>query len=97
MSRRLSAVRRISSSSAEPLRGGYFALETESELVVYNYFFDLEEASKDVEEFVHALEKILQLCDIWAKRIDAKLSESATGGECEGQAGDFFQNNHIVP
>ena len=79
------------------MRGGYFALETESELVVYNYFFDLEEASKDVEEFVHAIEKILQLCDIRAQRIDAKLSESATGGECEGQAGDFFQNNHIVP
>ena len=49
--------------------GGYFAVEPESESVVYNYFFDLEEAAKDVEEFVHTIEKILQLCDIWAERI----------------------------
>ena len=47
--------------------GGYFALEEESESVVYNYFFDLEEAAKDVEEFVHTIEKILQLCDIWVE------------------------------
>ena len=35
--------------------GGYFAVEPESESVMYNYFFDLEEAAKDVEEFVHSL------------------------------------------
>ena len=38
--------------------GGYFAMEPESESVVYNYFFDLEEAAKDVEEFLHTIEKI---------------------------------------
>ncbi len=59
--------------------GGYFAVEPESESVVYNYFFDLEEAAKDVEEFVHTVEKILQLCDIWAERIRRDLS-----GEEEG-------------
>ena len=32
--------------------GGYFALEPETETVVYNYFFDLETAAKDVEDFV---------------------------------------------
>ena len=54
--------------------GGYFAVESESETVVYNYFFDLEEAAQDVEEFVDAIEKILQLCDMWAERIKEKLS-----------------------
>ena len=49
--------------------GGYFALEPESETVVYNYFFDLGKAAGDVEEFVSTLEKILQLCEIWAERI----------------------------
>lgn len=60
--------------------GGYFAVEPESESVVYNYFFDLEEAAKDVEEFVHTIEKILQLCDIWAERIRRDLY----GEEAEG-------------
>jgi hypothetical protein len=53
--------------------GGYFAVEPETETVVYNYFFDLEAAAKDVEEFVHTIEKILQLCDIWAERIRRDL------------------------
>jgi len=37
--------------------GGYFTLEAESESVVYNYFFDLEAAAKDVDDFVSTLEK----------------------------------------
>lgn len=60
--------------------GGYFAIEPESETVVYNYFFDLEEAAKDVEDFIHTVEKILQLCDIWAERIRRSLS----GEDAEG-------------
>lgn len=60
--------------------GGYFAVEPETETVVYNYFFDLEAAAKDVEEFVHTIEKILQLCDIWAERIRRDLY----GEEAEG-------------
>ena len=64
--------------------GGYFAVEPESESVVYNYFFDLEEAAKDVEEFLHTIEKILQLCDIWAERIRRDLS----GEEAEGTSND---------
>lgn len=55
--------------------GGYFAVEPESETVVYNYFFDLEVAAKDVEDFIHTIEKILQLCDIWAERIRRDLAE----------------------
>ena len=57
--------------------GGYFALEAETETVVYNYFFDLETAARDVEDFVSTLEKILQLCDVWAERIQNALSADA--------------------
>lgn len=65
--------------------GGYFALEPESETVVYHYFFDLEAAANDVEGFTATLEKILQLCDIWAKRI---RGISAGGHEgADGSAG----------
>ena len=59
--------------------GGFFAVEPESEAVVYNYFFDLETAAKDVEGFISTIEKILQLCDIWAERIRRVLA-----GEPEG-------------
>ena len=59
--------------------GGYFAVEPESETVVYNYFFDLETTAKDVEEFISTLEKILQLCDIWAERIRRVLADEHKG------------------
>ena len=49
--------------------GGYFAIEPETETVVYNYSFDLDRVAGDVEDFIATLEKILQLCDIWAERI----------------------------
>ncbi len=58
--------------------GGYFTLEPDTETVVYNYFFDLETAEKDVEEFVSTLEKIFQLCDMWAERIKDKMGENAS-------------------
>jgi hypothetical protein len=60
--------------------GGYFTLEPESETVVYNYFFDLETAAKDVEDFIATLEKILQLCDLWAERIRDGLGSGQGGG-----------------
>jgi len=59
--------------------GGYFSLEPETEIVVYNYFFDLEKASNDIEDFIHTIEKILQLCDLWADRIKEDMSPD--GGE----------------
>ena len=55
--------------------GGYFALEPETETVVYNYFFDLEASAKDVEGFVSTVERILQLCDVWAERIKDNSGE----------------------
>ncbi len=61
--------------------GGYFALEPETETVVYNYFFDLEKAAADVEDFVASLEKILQLCDMWVERVKGIMS----GGETAHQ------------
>ena len=63
--------------------GGYFALEPETETVVYNYSFDLTKAAEDVEEFISTLEKILQLCDIWAERIKGDLSSGANSGKAE--------------
>ena len=63
--------------------GGYFAIEPETETVVYNYSFDLEKAAEDVEDFVATIEKILQLCDLWAERIKAALNGGGTGGQGE--------------
>ena len=62
--------------------GGYFAIEPETETVVYNYSFDLEKAAEDVEDFVATVEKILQLCDVWAERIQAVLN-GGNGGQAE--------------
>ena len=59
--------------------GGYFSLEPETETVVYNYFFDLETAANDSEEFIHTIEKILQLCDLWTERIKEKMGCSEAG------------------
>ena len=67
--------------------GGYFTLEAETESVVYNYFFDLEAASKDVEDFVSTLEKVLQLCDLGAERIMVGL-----GGEGGGSGGEVYHS-----
>ena len=71
--------------------GGYFAVEPESETVVYNYFFDLETTAKDVEEFISTLEKILQLCDIWAERIRRVLAD-----EHEGAAPAEVPAHHMI-
>ena len=73
--------------------GGYFALEPETETVVYNYFFDLETAAKDVEDFVATVEKILQLCDVWAERIREKLSGGADVFRAEEHHPSFFRIN----
>ena len=67
--------------------GGYFTLEPDTETVIYNYFFDLEAIADDAEEFVSALEKILQLCDIWVERIKGILEEGESSDNTE---------NHIL-
>ncbi len=61
--------------------GGFFALEPESETVVYNYLFDFDKAAASPEEFVGTMEKILQLIDIWAERIKNHLADSETDDE----------------
>ena len=61
--------------------GGHFAIEPETEAVVYNYIFDFETASQDIDEFIETLEKILQLCDIWADRIRDDLTGAADAAE----------------
>ena len=62
--------------------GGFFALEPQTETVVYNYLFDFDLAAQDVENFVDTLEKVLQLCDIWSERIQADLQG---GGEARAE------------
>ena len=59
--------------------GGYFTLESQTETVVYNYFFDFAPAAADPEGFVETLEKILSLMDLWNERIRTLL-------EADGQA-----------
>lgn len=66
--------------------GGHFALEPETETVVYNYSFDLASVAKDVDGFISTLEKILQLCDIWVERIKGNMSADG-GGESEVPTG----------
>lgn len=61
--------------------GGYFAIEPETETVIYNYFFDGDHVASDPEEFVSTLEKILQLCDIWAERIRRDLHGEGHEGD----------------
>lgn len=62
--------------------GGYFALEGESETVVYNYLIDFDPATTDPEETVTVIERILTLVDMWAGRI----AEIAEGGANEPSA-----------
>ena len=61
--------------------GGYFALEPDTETVVYHYFFDGDRAAEDPEDFIATIEKILQLCDIWAERLKTDLSADDSPGD----------------
>ena len=78
--------------------GGYFALEPESETVVYNYFFDLEAAANDVEDFTATLEKILQLCDIWAARIRGISAggHERADGRADKKAASEVPEHHMI-
>ena len=58
--------------------GGYFALEEESNTLIYNYMFDFNTAAADPENFVETLENILQLVEIWADRINGNLDDDAS-------------------
>ena len=61
--------------------GGYFALETESNTLIYNYLFDFDKAAADPENFVETLENILQLVDIWADRVNGNSKAEAQDAE----------------
>ncbi len=64
--------------------GGYFALEMETETVVYNYLFDFTEVMHNPQYFVETLENILSLVDVWMQRIHAKLTNG------DGEEADSF-------
>ena len=66
--------------------GGYFALEEESNTVIYNYLFDFDTAAADPENFVETLENILQLVDIWANRINDNLGGEPSEDKQDGDA-----------
>lgn len=70
--------------------GGYFALEPETETVVFNYYFDGDRAAADIDDFAHTLEKILQLCDIWTERIRRVLA-----GETDDASGDYAAHAEV--
>ncbi len=61
--------------------GGFFAVEPESETVVYHYLFDFDARTADAEEFVATLEKILSLVDIWAGKIADALADASVPEE----------------
>lgn len=70
--------------------GGYFAIEPETEMVVYNYFFDLDKIAKDVDDFISTLEKMLQLCDIWVERITTGHAPVSGQNVADGQIKEHF-------
>ena len=65
----------------ELLVGGLFSIEDNSEVVVYNYFFNGESLEADPGEFVSSLEKIIQLCGLWKERIEALMSPEEDNSE----------------
>ena len=66
--------------------GGYFALEEESNTLIYNYMFDFNTAAADPENFVETLENILQLVEIWAGRINGNSNDEPTDNKQEEDA-----------
>ena len=66
--------------------GGYFAMELESNTVIYNYMFDYDKAAAEPENFVETLENILQLVDIWADRINGNLESKPSEDKQDGDA-----------
>ncbi len=69
--------------------GGYFTLEPESETVIYNYFFDGENAAREPEAFVQTLENMLQLCEMWSERISGLLAGAPEEGKGPAELGNI--------
>lgn len=76
--------------------GGYFALEPETGTVVYNYMFDLDVVSANIDDFVATLEKMLALCDMWANRIKNSSSESTDQEDAESDVPPDAPHNRII-
>ncbi len=59
--------------------GGSFAIESESNRIIYQYLFDFAPETADAAQFVAVLEKILSLMDLWIARVNGRPAE-ADGG-----------------
>lgn len=69
--------------------GGYFALEPESEAVIYNYLFDFKSpADLPVDVFEGTLEKIMSLTELWAERLQEVLN-APKADEMPGEQGNL--------
>ncbi|WP_281071699.1 hypothetical protein [Succinivibrio dextrinosolvens] len=49
---------------------GYFTTEPQSETLIYNFRFELNDITKDIEGFM------LQLCDMWMDRINTSADNN---------------------
>ena len=72
--------------------GGFFAMEAESNTVIYNYMFDFDKAAADPEAFVETLENILQLIDIWVTRINDDLGKDDAEEKKDNDDTSVIQN-----
>ena len=75
--------------------GGYFTLEGDSEIVIYNYFFDGDMIAQDIDDFIASLEKILSLCDIWVDRINGLIENQESNVDQESNSSFTPINNMI--
>ena len=69
--------------------GGYFAMDEDTNAVIYNYLYDFDVIAESPQVFVDSLETILQTVEIWTVRIKAELS-GESGVEAAGQVEDVF-------
>ena len=76
----------IGSLFGKETAGGYFALEAENNIIIYNYMFDFDTAAADPENFVETLENILQLVDVWADRINGNTDGESSEDKQDGDA-----------
>ncbi len=69
--------------------GGYFAMDEDTNAVIYNYLFDFDVIAESPQVFVDSLETIFQTVEIWTVRIKAELS-GESGVEAAGRVEDVF-------
>ena len=69
--------------------GGYFAMDRDTNTLIYNYLFDFGVIAANPAEFVESLETILQNVEVWAVRIGAGIS-GESGDVSAKQEDDVF-------